>query len=194
MTQLSCVAVGLTLGSIIAVAPMIVNNAEWPPLAATATALIATAFGLTLLQPPTSRAWAHAVGVGPLLVWFVRFIVETSRDPTSHNLWPFELAAILIVCVLPASAGVWTGIVFSRRRRGDQAVTAWLTIVAGLAIASVSTWQTARQIAATFHLLGRPERRGATGNLVFCTNQSGEIRRSFWRNMNDCMSSGAIER
>jgi len=283
MTQLSCVAVGLTLGSLIAVAPMIVNTAEWPPLAATATALFVSAFGVTLTQPPTSRMWAHTVGLGPLLVWFVRLIVETARDPTSHTLWPFELAAMLILCVLPASAGVWSGILFSKRRRGDHAMTAWLMIAAALAITSVSTWQTARRIAAnessalnrmralraaqlqfqaahpsrgyscdlsqleqfegpvttvpestlrneaqsyegrlrqlaalswardrgysfrltcarepnprkTFHLLGRPETKGATGNLVFCTNQSGEIRRSFWRNMDGCMSSGAIER
>ena len=40
----------------------------------------------------------------PALV-YARVEVETGRDPTSHNLWPFEIVLALllgIICVLPA--------------------------------------------------------------------------------------------
>ena len=37
--------------------------------------------------------WRVAAAVPALIVAFVvlRIVVDTARDPTSHNLWPFEL-------------------------------------------------------------------------------------------------------
>ena len=38
-------------------------------------------------------AW---VPVAPLAIWAVVLAVAVTRDPTSHNLWPFELAGWLL--------------------------------------------------------------------------------------------------
>jgi NADPH:quinone reductase-like Zn-dependent oxidoreductase len=37
--------------------------------------------------------WRIAAAVPALMMAFVigRFVVDTARDPTSHNLWPFEI-------------------------------------------------------------------------------------------------------
>jgi len=38
-------------------------------------------------------AWRYAAGLPSLVfgIWVVNFIIDVTRDPTSHNLWPFEL-------------------------------------------------------------------------------------------------------
>ena len=33
----------------------------------------------------------------PLFVWWIYFFIAVVRDPTSHNLWPFELAVWMLV-------------------------------------------------------------------------------------------------
>ena len=43
--------------------------------------------------------WRWLAGVPLLLVSVVvlRIIVDTSADPTSHNLWPFELLGVMVL-------------------------------------------------------------------------------------------------
>ena len=50
-------------------------------------ALMARAFGLARFW----KVWLLIAASVPLAV-LARVIVETSRDPASHNLWPFEIA------------------------------------------------------------------------------------------------------
>jgi hypothetical protein len=45
------------------------------------------------------------IGSGPLLAYFVRMIVDTSKDPTSHNLWPIALFITGIVTFPVAGLG-----------------------------------------------------------------------------------------
>ena len=48
----------------------------------------------------------------------VRVAVETSGDPTSHNLWPFEVIIALVVGITSASMGALAGsfpMLFSKR-------------------------------------------------------------------------------
>lgn len=54
-------------------------------------------------------AW---VPVLPLLLWGVYIAVGTTRDPTSHNLWPFELvfwglASLLLLGLFLAARRIW---------------------------------------------------------------------------------------
>ena len=52
------------------------------------------------------RAPVAAVTGGFVLAVLVRVSVETARDPTSHNLWPFEVVIAAGVGVLAAMIGV----------------------------------------------------------------------------------------
>ena len=47
-----------------------------------------------------------AVGAGFVLAVMLRVSVETSADPTSHNLWPFEVAIAGSIGAVGALAGV----------------------------------------------------------------------------------------
>ena len=70
-----------------------------PGLAAVGVvALLARAFGLGRFW----KVWLLVAATVPLAV-LIRVIVETSTDPTSHNLWPFEVviaAALGLACSL----------------------------------------------------------------------------------------------
>jgi hypothetical protein len=53
------------------------------------------------------QGWWRWLAVAPLLLVstvVLKIIVDTSADPTSHNLWPFEVLAVVVV------AGVVLGI------------------------------------------------------------------------------------
>lgn len=58
-------------------------------------------------------AW---IPVTPLAVWGVYVAIGITRDPTSHNLWPFELAAWVLLSVL-----LWLLFVALRRLAGGKA-------------------------------------------------------------------------
>jgi len=55
----------------------------------------------------TQSAMAVAFGV-PVAV-LMRVLVEGIDEPTSHNLWPLELALSLGIALPPAFAGVFIG-------------------------------------------------------------------------------------
>jgi hypothetical protein len=48
-----------------------------------------------------------------------RIAVDTAKDPTSHNLWPFELIIAAVIGILVSAAGALVGsvpAVFSRHK------------------------------------------------------------------------------
>jgi len=86
--------------------------------------LVGVAGALALRALGAAGFWTAVAVVGgsvPAAV-MARVQVETSRDPTSHNLWPFELAIALGVgfaCALVgALAGSAAAALAARRNRG----------------------------------------------------------------------------
>lgn len=67
-----------------------------------------------------ARLMAVILGVGaavPALI-LARIAVDTAKDPTSHNLWPFEFIIAAVIGMLSSSAGALVGSLpafFSRR-------------------------------------------------------------------------------
>ena len=58
-----------------------------------------------------------AIGAAvPAAVW-ARVVVETAKDPTSHNLWPFEIAIAMVVGMACALIGAIAGGVIELRSR-----------------------------------------------------------------------------
>ena len=58
-----------------------------------------------------ARLMAVILGVGaavPALI-LARIAVDTAKDPTSHNLWPFEFIIAAMLGVLCSSAGALVG-------------------------------------------------------------------------------------
>jgi hypothetical protein len=56
------------------------------------------------------RAATAAAGAAPPAAVLARVVIETALDPTSHNLWPFEVAIAVTVGLLVASLGAVVGI------------------------------------------------------------------------------------
>ncbi len=79
-------------------------------------AVMARAFGLARFW----KVWLVIAASVPLAV-LVRVIVETGRDPTSHDLWPFEIAVAAGLGLACALAGTLLGSLFLLRssRRPD---------------------------------------------------------------------------
>ncbi|MEO8367555.1 MAG: hypothetical protein ABI538_15280 [Pseudoxanthomonas sp.] len=67
-------------------------------------ALMARAFGLARFW----KVWLLIATSVPLAV-LARVIAETGRDPTSHNLWPFEIAIAAGLGLVCALAGTLLG-------------------------------------------------------------------------------------
>jgi len=88
--------------------------------------LPSTLYGPGLLVIGVLAAAACAVGKARILTAILtvgsampaailaRVEVETARDPTSHNLWPFEVIIAAAVGVLCSSAGALAGSLFER--------------------------------------------------------------------------------
>jgi hypothetical protein len=60
-----------------------------------------------------------AVGAAVPAPILARIAVDTAKDPTSHNLWPFELIIAAVIGILVSAAGALVGSVpafFSRRK------------------------------------------------------------------------------
>jgi hypothetical protein len=88
--------------------------------------LPSTLYGPGLLVIGVLAAAACAVGKARILTAILtvgaavptailaRVEVETARDPTSHNLWPFEVIIAAVVGVLCSSAGALAGSLFAR--------------------------------------------------------------------------------
>ncbi|HEV8619400.1 MAG TPA: hypothetical protein VGQ79_00080 [Nitrospiraceae bacterium] len=89
-----------------------------------------TLFGTGLVVVGVLAAAARAIGKARILTVILavgaavpapllaRVAVDTAKDPTSHNLWPFEFIIAAVIGVLCSSAGALVGSLpafFSRR-------------------------------------------------------------------------------
>ena len=89
-----------------------------------------TLYGTGLVVVGVLAAAARAVGKARILTVILavgaavpapilaRIAVDTAKDPTSHNLWPFEFVIAAVIGVLCSSAGALVGslpVFFSRR-------------------------------------------------------------------------------
>jgi hypothetical protein len=89
-----------------------------------------TLYGTGLVVVGVLAAAARAVGKARILTVILavgaavpapilaRIAVDTAKDPTSYNLWPFEFVIAAVIGVLCSSAGVLVGslpVFFSRR-------------------------------------------------------------------------------
>jgi hypothetical protein len=46
-----------------------------------------------------------------MAAYVIKLIIEVISDPTSHNLWPFEIISLSMIVVLAALLGIGLGIV-----------------------------------------------------------------------------------
>jgi hypothetical protein len=78
-------------------------NALWHP---GLVVPVAAAFLLCRLRVASILATSTLITLSIVAVVWIRIQMETSRDPTSHNLWPLEIAialGIALVCAWPAA-------------------------------------------------------------------------------------------
>jgi hypothetical protein len=100
---------GFILGAVICSLPYLLYSAEFPPLAVTATALVLTSAGLAIARPSDVWPSGLAVGAGIIVPIATIIAIDLQRDPTSHNLWPFEFALGLGFAMPAALLGAWLG-------------------------------------------------------------------------------------
>lgn len=94
--------------------------------------LPSTLYGIGLLVVGVLAAAARAIGKARLLTVILaigaavpapilaRIAVDTAKDPTSHNLWPFEFIIAAVIGVLCSTVGALVGSLpafFSRHNR-----------------------------------------------------------------------------
>lgn len=101
--------IGVALGTLVCGLPYLFYDAASPPITVTSVALATAAAGLALFRPGVRWQIGAGVGVGLLIVFVAQIIVDTNRDPTSHNLWPFEIPIALVIGLPPAILGVLLG-------------------------------------------------------------------------------------
>ena len=98
--------------------------------------LIGVSFGLVGSAKAIIAALLAAGG--PFLIGSASIIVDIARDPTSHNLWPFEIVGEIAMGVLPA-AGFLVGYVV-KRLASPPAKAAFIPAGCALALALLSPW------------------------------------------------------
>ena len=82
-----------------------------PGLAAVAV----MAFMLVVSRVSSARVAGSAMVIAPATAVMMRVLVDTNSDPTSHNLWPFEIVLTLFAATLFVLPGVLLA-TFLRRR------------------------------------------------------------------------------
>lgn len=101
--------VGLVVGAVICSLPYLLYSAQFPPPAITAISLMLASMGLAIMRPSEKWGSGAAVGAGILVPMVTIIVIDLSRDPTSHNLLPFEIAFGLAVAMPGALLGAWLG-------------------------------------------------------------------------------------
>lgn len=73
--------------------------------------IVLTISALLLRASRMARTWRAiwTMGLIPAAADMSRVIVECTRDPTSHNLWPFEIAIALVLGFICSTAGALMG-------------------------------------------------------------------------------------
>ncbi len=101
--------IGVALGTLVCGLPYLFYDAASPPIMVTSVALATAAAGLALFRPGVRWQIGAGVGVGLLIVFVAQIIGDTNRDPTSHNLAPFEILIALVIGLPPTILGVLLG-------------------------------------------------------------------------------------
>ena len=79
--------------------------------------LLVVAFAALVLRASrAASAWKAIVAAGGSIpaVVMTRVVVDGLRDPTSHNLWPFEVVIAVVVGLAVAGTGVLIGMLVAR--------------------------------------------------------------------------------
>lgn len=126
--------VGLVVGAIICSLPYLLYSAQFPPPAVTAIALTLASMGLAMLRPSDKWRSGFAVGAGILVPMVTVIAMDSQRDPTSHNLLPFEIGFGLAVAMPGALLGAWVGGFIADRA---PALTGVFVAAAGLLTAAL---------------------------------------------------------
>lgn len=137
--------IGVALGALVCGLPYLFYGATSPPIAITSVALAVAAAGLALLRPGARWQTGAGVGIGLLVVIVVQIVVDYNRDPTSHNLAPFEILVALVIGLPPAILGVLLGNVVRRKVPWPE-VGGIALVTLSLGVAAVSAWVTASDI------------------------------------------------
>lgn len=128
--------VGIALGAAICGLPYLVYAAEFPPWRITMIALALAAGGLAVVRPTDKWLSGVGVGVGILVPMIATIAVDYRRDPTSHNLLPFEILIGLAVGMPPALLGALLG-GLTRRVSFRRSLVGGTVAALGLAVAVV---------------------------------------------------------
>jgi hypothetical protein len=93
------------------------------PNALVGPGLLVVAFAaLVVRSSRTASSWRaiKVLGASVPAAVIARVIVDAVRDPTSHNLWPFEVVIAVIVGFLCAGAGTVLGTLVARLVPSDS--------------------------------------------------------------------------
>lgn len=133
--------IGLGIGALVWGLPHLIFHAGSPPFAHAWVALTVAAAGLALLRPGVRWQTGGGVGFGLLVVTAVQIIVGIIRDPTSHNLFPFEIVIALALGLPPAVAGVLLGKLVGRKvpSREVSGIVLVTLALAGAAVSAIAT-------------------------------------------------------
>lgn len=131
--------IGVTLGTLLSYLPYLLYGATFPPIVITSVALAVAAAGLALLRPGLRWQTGGGVGFGLLIVVVAQIVWDYSRDPTSHNLAPFEILGAVVTGLPPAILGVWLGSLVGRNvPRPHLGGLMLVTLAVGLATVSAT--------------------------------------------------------
>jgi hypothetical protein len=137
--------IGAALGTLVCILPRLVYGATSPPIAITSVGLAAAAAGLAMFRPGVRWQSGAGVGIGLLILTVAQIMGDYSRDPTSHNLAPFEILGALVIGLPPAILGVLLGTLVGRKMPSPRLGGVVLVMLA-VAIAAVSAKTTAADI------------------------------------------------
>jgi hypothetical protein len=126
---------GLALGAAICGLPYLVYAAEFPPRNITMIALALASGGLAIARPTDKWRSGVGVGAGVLVPMITDIVLDIRRDPTSHNLLPFELLIGLALSMPPALLGALLG-GLSKRLGSSRSLVGGTMTALGLAVAA----------------------------------------------------------
>lgn len=137
--------IGVCLGALLCALPKLIYGATFPPIAITSVLLAFAAVGLAMSHPGARWQTGAGVGFGLIVLIIVQMALDYSRDPTSHNLAPFEIIIGLVIGLPPAIAGVLLGNVV-RRNVARPEVGGFALVTLSLVGAVASALATAAEI------------------------------------------------
>lgn len=73
------------------------------------TSLFFSLLGISYYAPPKVKRWALAVGNGFVSSVVLRIIFDVVVEPRSHNIFPFEIVAAMLISAPFVYAGAYAG-------------------------------------------------------------------------------------